>query len=439
MQEIQTQIETKFDTLMKGIVADQEIMNRNKSRLDALDQIQFDKISENNAKSLEEITQLKAKMKTYEAGIKSIERSISTVAGGNVTTNNDIEMKCKDEFCRYIRLGSAMSEETVKYVSNHIINTKVFGLSTEKKNHLTKDLVEGSNPAGGYLVRPDVDKTMTTRFFETSPMRNFATIQTTTSNSVERLIDDDETSNGGWVGEVSSRPKTNTPTIGKLQIPVMELFEQPAATQRILDDVADLESWLMDKVLSHMSRTENTSFIIGDGSQKPKGILDYPAWAAEGVYERSKIERSVSSVSLLFSGDDLIKLQNLVLEPYQANAVWFLNRRTWRFVEQAKDGVGRYLLNPNLLYTGVEPLLLGHKVQFMSDMPTVDGSGNFAADQLVIAYGDFKVGYTIYDRLGFRIIRDDVTNKPFILFYTTKRVGGDVSNYESYKILQIKP
>jgi len=439
MQEIQTTIKSKFDELMKGIVSNQEVMNRNKSRLEALDQIQFDKISENNAKCLEEITQLNAKVKSYEEGIKSIERSINTVAGGNLTTNNDIEMKCKDEFCRYIRIGSAMSKDAVKYISNNIINTKVFGLSTEKKNHLTKDLVEGSNPAGGYLVRPDIDKTMTTRFFETSPMRNYATIQTTTSNSIERLIDDDETSNGGWVGEVSSRPKTNTPTIGKIQIPVMELFEQPAATQRILDDVADLESWLMDKVLSHMSRTENTSFIVGNGSQKPKGILAYPAWAAEGVYERKKVEQSISSVSLLFSGNDLIKLQNLVLEPYQTDSVWFLNRRTWRFVEQAQDGVGRYLLNPNLLYSGVEPLLLGHKVQFMSDMPTVDGSGNFAANQLVIAYGNFKVGYTIYDRLGFRIIRDDVTTKPFILFYTTKRVAGDVSNYESFKILKIKP
>ena len=180
-----------------------------------------------------------------------------------------------------------------------------------------------------------------------------------------------------------------------------------------------------------MLRVENSAFVVGDGSQKPKGFLSLPAWAVAGTYERFALEQRLSGVSGGITGDSVKLLQNDLIEDYQSGAVFAMKRATFGQVVTLKDGQGQYLLDPRSLKQGDTKVLLGKDVIFMDDMPAI------AADALAVAYGNFQFGYTIVDRIGFRVIRDEVTAKPFIKFYTTKRTGGNVTNYESIKILKL--
>ena len=212
----------------------------------------------------------------------------------------------------------------------------------------------------------------------------------------------------------------------------MCIRDRPRATQKMLDDAGfDIESWLSRKVTDKMTRFENTAFVVGDGSQKPRGFLSLPAWATNGIYERNAIEQIASGAAGEFTGDGVKALQNAVIENYQANAVFGIQRASWEGIITLKDGIGAYLLDPRSIKVGDDLTLLGKRVIFMNDMPSV------ANDALAMVYGDFSMGYTVVDRIGFRVIRDEFTNKPFILFYTTKRTGGDVTNYESYKIQKL--
>jgi HK97 family phage major capsid protein len=180
-----------------------------------------------------------------------------------------------------------------------------------------------------------------------------------------------------------------------------------------------------------MTRTENTAFVLGDGSQKARGFLALPAWGAAGVYERFKLEQINSGVSASFTGDGVKALQNAVIEAYQPGSIFGIKRASFVQITTLKDGNGAYLLNPLSLAQGDDKILLGKPVVFMDDIPAI------AADALAMVYGDFSVGYTVVDRIGFRVIRDEVTAKPFVLFYTTKRTGGDVTNYEALKIQKL--
>jgi HK97 family phage major capsid protein len=274
---------------------------------------------------------------------------------------------------------------------------------------------------------------MITRIFETSPMRNSAAIESITGDVLDILIDDNELTAGGWVAETGSRGQTGTADVGLKSIAVHEQFAQPAATQRMLDDAGfDIEGWLSRKVTSKMSRDENTAFVIGDGVGKPRGWLTYPAWAAAGVYERGAVEQIVGGAAAgNVNGDDFKKTQNSMIEEYNNGASWYMKRNSFENVITLKDTAGEYIFRTRFLAERDALTLLGKPVVFMNDMPDV------AAGSLSYAYANFSMGYTIVDRMGFRVIRDEVTAKPNVLFYTTKRTGGDVSNYESIKILKV--
>jgi HK97 family phage major capsid protein len=254
----------------------------------------------------------------------------------------------------------------------------------------------------------------------------------TTSDVMEILLDDDE-ADCGWVGEVDDRDDTDSPQIGLIKIPIHEMYAQPKATQKMLDDAGlDLEGWLSRKVEMRLGRKENTAFVVGDGSQKPKGFLSYDAWSSAGVYQRNAVEQIITDAASTIAGDDLIELQNSLIEDYQAGATWGMKRATWFLIATLKTSTGGdYLLNPRVIAEGAEKILLGNGVTFMNDMPVK------ADNALPIVYADFKEFYTVVDRFGIRILRDPYTAKPYVRFYTTKRVGGAVTNYEAGKILKV--
>jgi len=392
----------------------------------------IEKASEDFTLKLQEMQDERVKESAqHNENLEKIQTEILRSNSNSKTEKNEYE----HSYSRYLKKGVAIPDEELEVSAKELITKSTYGLDDNQISMLTKDLVSGSDPDGGLFISPDRTSRMSTRFFETSPIMQLASVETTSSNEWTMLLDDTEP-DAGWVGEVSARPDTASAGIAEIKIPVHEIYAQPRATQRMLDDAGfDIAGWHERKVSSKISRLVNTSAVVGDGSQKLKGFLSYPAWAVADTYERFAVEQrtTTGASGALDDADDIIKLQYDLLEDYQMNATWGMDRRTFAIIAQLKSATtGEYLLNPRMLREGAAPILLGKPVVFMSDMPAVTNSA------LSIVYADFRDFYTVVDRFGIRVLRDPYTSKPYIRFYTTKRIGGAVTNYEAGKILKIK-
>lgn len=426
-------VKEKIDEAINGIKAVQEKVTGLEKQYDGLDLDAIERVSADSAKSLEAVQKLEQKLKADELmdRIFAVESAVVEATKGKGKAETTPEHK--QDFYRYLRKGADIPVETITAFCEDVAGKTLLHTDEDKVKAYVKDLVEGSNPDGGFFITPERSTQIIRRVFETSPVRLVANVIATSSNSVEMVIDDDE-ADAGWVGETQSRPDTDTPEIGLKTIPIHEIYAQPKATQRMLDDAGfDVEGWLQGKVTNKFTRTENTAFVTGDGSKKPKGFLNYPAWAVAGTYERDAIEQitATGTAGTLDEADDVITLQCSLIEDYQASAVWGGTRDTFCDIMKLKDLQGQYLLNPMVLAEGADRILLGKRFIFMQDMPEV------AANALSLVYGDFSEGYTIADRFGVRVLRDPYTAKPYVKFYSTKRVGADVTNFEALKILKI--
>ena len=423
--------DTKDELLQKtaeAVTVVQKTIDDSKGRLDVLENDTVKKAANAAAKALEDLQSMELKVKSFEERQKDIELNLSKNSEGD---KKEIELEYTKEFNIYLRDHKAIDADTTEKMYKELVETKMFGLTDDKVVRETKDMVAGSNPDGGYFITPDRMAAFKSRLFETSPIRLYATVQSTSTNSVEWILDDQESA-CGWVGEVDARPNTNTAQIGLLTIPVHEIYANPKATQTMLDDAGfNIEQYINQKGVDKISRTENTSFVLGNGSKKPKGFLDYPDWAVDGTYERDAIEQMTGTHSTSgYQADDLIDLQNILHEEYQSSAIFGMTRTTFASVMKLKGTDGHYLLDRNMLLNGADRILLGKKVVILSDMPELE------TGSLSVIYGDFGRGYTIVDRIGIRILRDPYSNKPYVQFYMTKRVGGAVTNYESLKIMK---
>jgi HK97 family phage major capsid protein len=293
-----------------------------------------------------------------------------------------------------------------------------------------KALSVGSDPDGGYVVNPDLSGRIVTKVFESSPMRAYASIQVISSDALEGLFDLDEAASG-WVGETDARTETATPQLGKWRIPAHELFAKPKATQKLLDDASiNMEAWLASKVAEKFARDESNAFVVGNGVDKPRGFLTY----ANGTTLPGTIEQFPTGVSSALAtapdgGDALINALYGLKQQYRANATWFMNRATTKLVRKAKDSDGAYIWSPGI-QAGQPATLLGYPVAAFEDMPDP------AASSLSIAVGDMREAYQIVDRIGIRTLRDPYSSKPYVEFYTTKRVGGDIVNFEAIKLIR---
>ena len=205
-----------------------------------------------------------------------------------------------------------------------------------------------------------------------------------------------------------------------------ELYAFPKQTQKFLDDAPNAEAWLANKVADKLARLEATAFVTGDGVKKPRGFLTYPAGTTLG----SQIEQVVSGSASTITPDALFAIQDSLKMPYRGRAQWAMNRGTRRVIRQLKDSQNRYLWEPSL-QAGMPSRLLGDPIQEFNDMPAIAGAA------LPLAYADWSEFYTILERIGLRILRDPYTVKGYVGFYTTRRVGGDVSNFEAGKIMVI--
>lgn len=293
-------------------------------------------------------------------------------------------------------------------------------------------LLTGSDPDGGYLAPTTVSGRVISRVYETSPIREFATVETIGSKDIEMARDEGEFG-AGWVGEAEDRPETATSQVGRAKIVAHEMFANPRVTQGMLEDAGlNIEAWIARKLGDKFSRVEATAFFTGNGTNKPRGFLTYP-----GGTSGQAIERIRSGAGTNITGDAFWDVVYALKDPYTPNARWMMNRLGLRQVMKLKDGQGNYLWAKGDIVAGQPATLCDYPVVRAADMPAPDTVSSFAAGSFPFAFGDFREAYTIVDRLGISTLYDNLTAKPYVQFYTRRRVGGDVMNFEALKLMEI--
>jgi HK97 family phage major capsid protein len=297
----------------------------------------------------------------------------------------------------------------------------------------TKTMSVGSDPDGGYFVTPDMTGRIATKQFETSPMREVASSQTIGTDALEGIEDTDQ-AGAGYADEHATSGDTTTPQFGKWRIPVFWIDTEPKVTQQLLDDAnVNVENMLADKIADKFSRFENNEFVTGSAG-KIRGFLSYTNTSDSGSgVTWGQIGYVASGAAGAFATtnpvDKFFDLVGRLKNAYLNNARWTMKRLTITSVRQFKDGNGNYIWQPSLT-AGQPEVLLGYPITRMEDMTTV------AANSYSIAFGDFRAAYQIVDRVGIRVLRDPFTAKPYVKFYTTKRTGGGVVNFEAIKLMK---
>lgn len=300
-----------------------------------------------------------------------------------------------------------------------------------RKGDVQAALNKGTAEEGGYVTPVEWDRTITDKLRDESPMRDLAQVQVTSKAGWSKLFNMGGTGSG-WVGETDQRPETATPVLASLGFGHGEIYANPAATQQLLDDAEiNIESWLATEVQAEFAEQEGQAFISGDGVKKPAGILTYVTGGANAAkHPFGAIKAINSGAAADISSDAVLDLIYGLPKKYRQNARFLTNNLTIAKLRKLKDGDGNYLWQPSA-QAGQPATFHGYGLAEDENMPDV------AANALPMLFGDFKRGYLIIDRMGVRVLRDPYTKKPYVLFYTTKRVGGGVQNPECMRALKV--
>lgn len=287
---------------------------------------------------------------------------------------------------------------------------------------------------GGYAVPREIDGVIDATLKAVSPIRSIANVVRVGSAGYRKLV----TQNGvasGWAAETASRPETDTPTFNEIVPSFGDLYANPAATQTMLDDAQfDVEGWLAGEIANEFAKAEGSAFVTGNGTDKPKGFL------TGAIAATSDATRAFGTLQYIASGaagafaasnpeNKLIELIHALRAPYRQGAVWVMNSSTLATIRKFKTSDGAFIWQPGLS-AGQPDTLLGYPVVEAEDMPDI------AANSLSVAFGNFKAGYLIAERGETAILRDPFSNKPYVHFYATKRLGGAVSNSEAIKLMK---
>lgn len=386
---------------------------------------------------LEKMAKMNADFDRIQKGLTEVEtRQQRMMLEGSTINGKKVSPEEKEHqkgFIRYMRRG---------------VDTDLYALQEKsweahERDLSVKTMSVGSDPDGGYYVTPNTSGQMVQKIFETSPIRAFAAVQAIGTDALEGPNDLNDGVSGGWVAEQGARPATGTPQVGKWRIPVHEMYAFPFATQSLLDDAAfDVEGWLVGKTTDKMGRDETTAFFTGTGIGKPRGLLTYPTAAtadaarAWGTFEHVATGTSGGFGAAGNGSDKLVDLVHKIKAVYRAGAAFWLGKATLGETRKLKDAAGNYVWLPaasgaERSIAGVPPsTLIGYPVVEAEDMPLM------GANSLSIGFGSMARTYQIVDRIGFRLVRDALTNKPFVGFYVTRRVGGDCLHFETFKFLK---
>lgn len=287
---------------------------------------------------------------------------------------------------------------------------------------------------GGYAIPREIDAQIDATLKFASPIRAIANVVQVGSSGYKKLV----TQNGvasGWASEIDARPVTNTPLFNEITPSFGDLYANPAATQAMLDDAAfDVESWLAGEISAEFAKAEGTAFVNGNGVNKPKGFLTYPTGAAsDNTRAFGTLQHVPTGLAGAFPAaapqDKLVELVHSLRAPYRQGAVWVMNAQTLSAIRKMKTSDGAFIWQAGLA-AGQADTLLGYPVIEAEDMPDI------AANSLSVAFGNFKAGYLIAERGETSIMRDPYSNKPYVHFYASKRLGGAVSNSEAIKLMK---
>lgn len=340
----------------------------------------------------------------------ALKQARPAIEGGRRTLRDSASREHKSAFDAYVRAGDAEGLRQVE----------------------TKAMSVGSNADGGYLVPVELEHAIASRLSSISPIRSIASVREISGNVYKKPFMTAGPATG-WVGETDARVQTASPNIDALSFPAMELYAMPAATATLLDDSAvDLDQWIASEVELVFAMQEGQAFVNGDGVNKPKGFLSYTT-VANASWSWGSLGYIASGVAGGFAAsnpsDILVDLIYALKAGYRQNGAFVMNRKTQATIRKFKDSTGAYLWQPPAQAGGRASLMTFPLVE-AEDMPDV------AAGSLSVAFGDFQRGYLIVDRIGVRVLRDPYSAKPYVLFYTTKRVGGGVQDFDAIKLLK---
>lgn len=340
-----------------------------------------------------------------------LETKTNRIPGGGSHEEDIAKAEHKDGFENYFRKGEAT------------------GLGELQKKALSVD----TDSSGGYTVYAEIEQAIDRIMGDFGAMRSLSTVTSIGVAEYKRFVSAGGATSG-WVGEKETRTETGTPTLEELVFNAKELYAEPQTTQQILDDSAlNIPAWLADEVGIEFAEQEGDKFLTGNGIKQPRGLLTYPtvanaswSWGNIGIINTGAAGAFVAAPN---GGDALVDLVHALKRGFRANGRFLMNDLTLAQVRKLKDSDGAYLWRAGL-ESGVPSTLLGYPVETDDFMP------DMVADSLSIAFGDFMRAYRIVDRVGIRVLRDDITKKGFVKFYTTKRVGGGINNYQAVKFLK---
>jgi HK97 family phage major capsid protein len=356
--------------------------------------------------------EIKSKLKEQESQLAMLDRKSIAATRPHLERAVEAEPPHKKAFAAYLRSGD---DDAFRH------------LGLEGKGLNTQVAAEG-----GYLVDPQTAAEIVGVLRSSASIRAIANVVTVEATTFDVLVDHTEIG-AGWASETTAASETGAPHVDRISIPLHELAAMPKASQRLLDDSAfDVEGWLAQRIADKFSRAEAAAFVAGDGHDKPTGFLTYPAvdndawtWGRLGYVATRENGDFLGSEP----ADAIVDLVYALGARYRANAAFVMNSKTAGAVRKMKDADGRFLWADSLA-AGEPARLMGYPVLIAEDMPDI-GPGAFA-----VAFGDFRAGYTIAERPDLRILRDPFSAKPYVLFYATKRVGGDVSDFAAIKLLK---
>ena len=435
------------DSEIKGLIEDQgkafEAFKATMDEMKKADVVTADKLAKIEAdldKAVEAKAALDAKIMAERKEREDLELRLSRAGASGTSAEAEAEMKTFNAALASalaLRGKPAISVDAKGFDAYRAAHAKMLrvgkdGLETEE----IKAMSVGSDPDGGFLVTPDTSGRIVNKVYESSPIRQIADVMTISTDSLEGIEDLDEAA-CGWVGETEARTDTSTPQVGKWSIPVHEMYAMPKITQKLLDDaVIGVEQWLADKVADKLSRTENAAFVTGNGVSKPRGFADYTTaldsgsgvtWGTIGHVMSGASADFVAAAS--YPADKIFDLIGTVKEAYLPNSRFVTRRSVITKMRKLKDTTGAYLWQPSLVLGNPESWG-GYPITRAEDVPAL------AADSLSLWFGDFRAGYQIVDRTGIRVLRDPYSAKPYVVFYTTRRVGGGVVNFEAIKAMK---
>lgn len=369
-------------------------------------------LKQRDAVSDEKLDRINASMTDLEAKLKELAAASAGSSVGANGSNDPAKAEYSSAFDRWFRKGrdeQALGELAVK-----------------------ASLATDSDPDGGYVVTPEMDTAIDRVLGTVSVVRGLSRVVSVGTDEFKKLVNQGGATSG-WVAEKSARPSTGTPTLSELIFNAHEIYAMPSATQKMLDDgFINTEQWLADEVSTEFAEQEGAAHVTGDGVGKPRGFLSYPT-VANASYAWGKVGFTVTGAAAAFATSDpadaLIDTYYSLKSGHRNNATWLTSDAVMGTMRKFKDGDGNYLWAPP---SGADmpATILGKPVATDDNMPAL------GANAFPVAFGDFNRGYLIVDRMGTRVLRDPYTNKPYVNFYVTKRVGGGIQNFEAIKLLK---